>query len=287
MLAEAVHSMADSSNQILLYIGTKKSRKAPSRVHPFGYGRAHFVYAFMISIVLFVLGGVFAMYEGIHKVLHPTMIEAPMVAYAVLVAAMLLEGFALRTAMKEAKEFKPKNQTWWRFLQDTKSVNHVVLAMEDSAALLGLSFATMGITASLLTQNPVWDAVATMMIGGLLVFVAIFLFREIQSLLIGESVDADTDKKMRKVVMSVEDVDHLVDLKTLYTGPNELFIAMKIIVSGNDSAKVVANAIDEVEARLRREFPIARLIYIEPDVYKSKRQQKLSDEATRQSIVGK
>lgn len=287
LLAEAVHSLADSSNQILLYIGTKKSRKAPNRVHPFGYGRAHFMYAFMISIILFVLGGVFAVYEGMHKILHPAMIEAPIVAYAVLVMAMLLEGFALRTALREAKEFKPTGQSWWRFLQDTKSVNHVVLAMEDSAALLGLSFATIGITLSLLTGNPVWDAVATLMIGALLIFVAIFLFREIQSLLIGESVDAETEQKMREVVVSVKDVDHIVDLKTLYTGPNELFLAMKIIVGGSDSAKTVAAAIDEVEARLRREFPIARLIYIEPDVYKSKRQQKVSDEAVRQAINSK
>ncbi len=284
LLAEAVHSLADSSNQILLYIGTKKSRKAPSRTHPFGYGRAHFVYAFMISIVLFILGGAFAMYEGIHKILHPAMIESPVVAYIVLVLAVLLEGFALRTALREAREFKPKGQNWWRFLRDTKSVNHVVLAMEDSAALLGLSFAAMGITLSLVTGNPIWDAVATLMIGGLLIFVAVFLFREIQSLLIGESADRETEQKMQDVVMSVKDVDHLVDLKTLYTGPNELFIAMKIIVSGSDSAKTVAAAIDEVEARLRREFPIARLIYIEPDVYKSKRQQKISDEAIQQTI---
>lgn len=284
MLAEAVHSMADSNNQILLYVGIKKSRKAPSRKHPFGYGRAHFVYAFMISIVLFLLGGAFAIYEGIHKVLHPVMIESPIVAYVVLAVAMLLEGFALRTAIREAREFKPKGQNWWRFLQDTKSVNHVVLAMEDSAALVGLSFATIGITLSLVTGNPIWDAVATLMIGGLLIFVAVFLFREIQSLLIGESVDAETEQRMRSAVLSVDDVDHIVDLKTLYTGPSELFVAMKVIVGGNDSAKTVAAAIDEAEARLRREFPIARLIYIEPDIYKSKRQQKMSDEAVQQSI---
>ncbi len=287
MLAEGVHSLADSSNQVLLLIGSKQSRRAPTRVHPFGYGRAHFVYAFMISIVLFLLGGAFAIYEGLQKLSHPTMIEAPVVAYIVLCIAVVFEGLALRTALREAKQFKPQKQNWWQFLRATKSVNHVVLALEDSAALLGLSFAGIGITLTLLTENPLWDTVATMMIGLLLVCVAVFLFREVKSLLIGESVDPAMEKKIRDTVLSVEAIDQVVDLKTLYTGPNELFVAMKVIVGSHDSAKGVAWAIDEVEARLRRDFPIARLIYIEPDVYKSEKEQRQSDQAIERVIATK
>ncbi len=284
MLAEAVHSLADSSNQILLLLGGKQSRREPTRTHPFGYGRAHFVYAFMVSIVLFLLGGAFAIYEGIEKVQHPKMIAAPIVAYIVLAIAMLFEGLALRTALREAKHFKSRNQNWWQFLRNTKSVNHVVLALEDSAALTGLSFATVGITLALLTGNPVWDGIATLCIGALLLVVAGILFREVQSLLIGEAVDDATERRLRKTILSVEEVDRVVDLKTLYTGPNELFIAMKITVGGRDTAKSVAQAIDEVEARIRRELPIARLIYVEPDIYKSREEQRKSDKVIEQVI---
>jgi cation diffusion facilitator family transporter len=287
MLAEAVHSAADSSNQILLIIGDKQSRRQPSRTHPFGYARAHFLYAFIVSIVLFSLGGVFALYEGIKKIEDPHMLTSPLVAYIVLATAILFEGLALRTALREARSFKPKDQSWWQFLKHTKSVNHVVLTLEDSAALLGLSFATIGITLSLLTDNPVWDGIATLCIGTLLIVVAIILFREIKSLLIGEAVDPATERQMREMILSVEAVDRVVDLKTLYVGPRELFVAMKVTVGAEDSASVVAQAIDEIEARLRREFPIARLIYVEPDIYKTKRQQQRDDKVVEQSIKDK
>lgn len=277
MLAEAVHSLVDSSNQVLLLIGGRQSRRKPTRTHPFGYGRAHYLYAFIVSIVLFSLGGLFAIYEGVHKIQHPTPLESPIIAYIVLVIAMALEGFALHTAMSEARTFKPKKQSWWQFLRQTKSVNHVVLTMEDSAALLGLSFAMTGITLSIVTKNPIWDGVATLMIGALLMVVALILFTEVKSLLIGESVDLSTERKIRKLILSTEGVDHLVDLKTLYVGPMELFIAMKVTVDANESAKKVAETIDEIEAKLRSAFPVAKLIYIEPDIYKTKLQQKASD----------
>lgn len=284
LLAEAVHSVVDSSNQILLLIGGRQSRRTPTRAHPFGYGRAHFLYAFIVSIVLFSLGGVFAIYEGIHKIQHPEPIASPLIAYCVLVAAALFEGLALRTALKEAQTFKPKHQNWLQFLQQTKSVNHVVLALEDSAALIGLSFATIGLTLTLLTDNPMWDGIGTLCIGVLLILVAYFLFNEVKSLLIGEAVDSMTEKKMREIILSVEGVDRVVDLKTLYVGPMELFVAMKVTVGAEDSAGIVAQTIDEIEARLRRDFPIARLIYVEPDLYKTKRQQRSHDTATRKSL---
>lgn len=220
LLAESVHSMADSSNQVLLLIGGRQSRQEPTPTHPFGYGRAHFLYAFIVSIVLFSLGGLFAVYEGIHKIQNPEMLQSPIVAYVVLAIAMLFEGLALRTVLREARTFKPINQSWWQFLRKTKSVNHVVLALEDSAALLGLSFATIGITLSLVTGNPVWDGIGTLFIGGLLGLVAYFLFHEVKSLLIGEAVDVVTEAKMREIIESVEGVDHVVDLKNIVCWPN-------------------------------------------------------------------
>lgn len=284
MLAEAVHSVADSSNQVLLYLGSRKAKKAPTRDHPFGFGRAHFLYAFMVSIVLFSLGGAFAVFEGVEKIMHPKMIDAPIVAYVVLIISIILEGSALRTALKEAKTFKPKGQDWWEFLRRTKSVNHIVLALEDSAALIGLSFALLGITLSIVTANPVFDGIATLFIGLLLASVAVILFREVQSLLIGESVNVMSERTMKKIAMSVDNVNQVVDLKTLYTGPSEIFIAMKITVDEDEDVRTVSRAIDEIEAKLRHTFPIARLIYIEPDFYKSKKEQKLSDEEIKEDL---
>ena len=284
MLAEAIHSVADSSNQLLLLLGGKQAKKAPNRAHPFGYGRAHFLNAFIVAIVLFSLGGIFAIYEGYQKFHDPHMIEAPIVAYIVLAVAIALESFALRTVIKEAKTFKPKSQSWWRFLRTTKSINHVVLTLEDTAALVGLILAAAGITLSLLTGNPTWDGVGTLLIGALLVVVAVILFIEAQSLLIGEGVDATTERRMRKIILGVANVTHVVDFKTLYTGPSDIFIAMKVTVGAEDSATEVARAIDEIEARLRHEFPMAKLIYVEPDLFKTHDQQKAADAEMKQSL---
>lgn len=285
MLAEGVHSVVDSSNQVLLLIGGRQSRQKPTKTHPFGYGRAHFLYAFIISIVLFALGGLFSLYEGIEKITHPHMIASPVVAYVVLAIAVLLEGLALRTAMREAQSFKPRDQNWLEFLRQTKSVNHVVLTLEDSAALIGLTFATIGISMTLLTGDPTWDGIATLAIALLLGVVAYFLFHEVKSLLIGEAVDEKTERKMRQIILSVEEVDKVVDLKTLYIGPNDLLIVMKITVGAEDSAGIVARTIDEVEARLRQAYPIAHLVYVEPDLYKTRQEQRRSDDEVEKLIA--
>jgi cation diffusion facilitator family transporter len=278
MLAESIHSVADSSNQVLLLIGGKRAKKEATKTHPFGYGRAHFLYAFIVSIVLFTLGGLFAIYEGIHKIQHPEELNNPIVAYVVLGIAMTLEGLALRTVLKEAKSFKPTDQNWWNFIRKSKSVNHIVLAMEDTAALLGLCFALTGITLSLITGNGVWDGIGTLFIGGLLVVVAIILFAEVKSLLIGEGADDDTLAIIEEEILKVEVVNSIVDLKTLYVGPAEMFIAMKVTVDAEDSASVVSVAIDEIEARIRHRVPFAKLIYVEPDLQKSPEQHKALDD---------
>lgn len=279
MLAESIHSVADSSNQILLLIGGKTARKEPNSTHPFGYGRAHFLYGFMVSIVLFSMGGLFAIYEGVEKVIEPHPMENPIIAYAVILVAILLEGSSLRVVLMEAKTFKPRTQSWAKFIKHSKSVNHIVLAMEDTAALLGLAFAGIGITLSIITGDGTWDGIATLAIGALLIGVATVLFVEVKSLLIGEGASEETIAVILEQVAKVEVVEKVVDLKTLYIGPDELFIAMKIIIDHDDSATAVASAINEVEGRIRRTLPFVRLIYIEPDLLASEEKQAAMDKA--------
>lgn len=277
MLAEGIHSVADSSNQVLLLIGGKNSKKEATKTHPFGYGRAHFFYAFIVSIVLFSLGGMFAIYEGVHKIQHPEPMDNPLVAYVVLIIAISLESFALRTVMKEAKTFKPADQSWWSFIRKSKSVNHIVLTMEDSAAITGLLFALVGITISVITGNGIWDGIGTLCIGVLLIGVATILFIEVKSLLIGEGADDELVQVILNEISKVETVNTVIDLKTLYVGPAELFISMKVSVDHHDSAVVVSDAIDEIEARIRRAVPFAKLIYVEPDLHKSVEEQAAND----------
>jgi cation diffusion facilitator family transporter len=277
MLAEGIHSFVDSSNQILLLVGSANAKKAPTKTHPFGYGRAHFLYGFIVAIVLFTLGGIFAIYEGVHKIQDPHPTENVLVAYIVLAISITLEAFALRTVLKEARTFKPQDQTWWRFIRQTKSVNHIVLLFEDTAALTGLSFAVIGVTLSILTHNGVWDGYATVLIGLLLVAVASILFIEVKSLLIGEGADEKTVAIIRGQILAVEAVNQIIDLKTLYVGPNEMLITMKVAVDVEDSARLVANAIDEIEERIRVAVPAAREITVEPDIYRTAAEQVAQD----------
>jgi len=211
-------------------------------------------------------------------------VEDPLIAYGVLVFSACLEGLALRAVLKEAKTFKPKGQNWLQFIKRSKSVNHIVLAMEDISALTGLSFAFIGITLSLITKNGIWDGFGTLAIGLLLVVVAFILFTEVKSLLIGEGADEATLNRIREEVDKVEIVESIVDLKTLWVGPAELFIAMKIVVDHDDTARLIAEAIDEVEARIRSAVPEAKLIYVEPDLYKSK-QEQAEDDAELQELL--
>ncbi len=265
LLAESVHSVVDSSNQILLLIGSHQSLRQPTSAHPLGYGRLHYLYAFLISIALFSLGGLFAIFQGWEKVQHPHPIESPAIAYVIIAVSMLFEGLALRTALHEARHFKPHRQNWLAFLQQTKSVNYVVLALEDTAALIGLTIATIGVTMSLATNNPVWDGVSTLAIGVLLIVVAVFLGREVVSLLIGEAADPETEAKIRQIVLKVDDVERIINLRTVYVGPSDLFVAMKVAVDGRDSGRQITQAIDQIKLQLRQSFPIVHRVYIEPD----------------------
>jgi cation diffusion facilitator family transporter len=266
MLAESVHSLADSGNQLLLLLGGRKAKKQADREHPFGYGRERYVYAFVVSIILFSVGGVFAIYEGIEKIGHPEEIANPWIPIGVLIVAIGLESFSLRTAIKESNHTRGK-QTWVQFVRRAKAPELPVVLLEDTAALTGLAFALAGVGLSVITGDGVWDGIGTLFIGALLVLVAIILGVETKSLLVGEgATDADHDKIVA-AIESTPKVDRLIHIKTLYLGPEELLVGAKIALAPDSELRDVAETIDEVEANVREAVPIARVIYIEPDVY--------------------
>ncbi|WP_368497515.1 cation diffusion facilitator family transporter [Herbiconiux sp. A18JL235] len=266
MLAESVHSLADSGNQLLLLLGGRKAKKKADKEHPFGYGRERYVYAFVVSIILFSVGGVFSIYEGIEKIANPHPIEMPWVPLAVLVVAIALEGFSLRTAIKESNHTRGK-QNWVQFVRRAKAPELPVVLLEDTAALTGLAFALVGVSLSAVTGNGLWDGISTLFIGALLVLVAVVLGIETKSLLVGEGAgDADV-ARIRSAIEGTAKVDRLIHMKTLYLGPEELLVAAKIALAPESELRDVAATINEAEANIRAAVPIARVIYLEPDVY--------------------
>ncbi len=266
MLAESVHSVADTGNQGLLLLGGRQSRKRADESHPFGYGRERYVYAFVVSIILFSVGGVFSIYEGIEKIQHPHELETPIVPLVILLVAMVLEGFSLRTAIGESNHVRGK-QSWISFVRHAKAPELPVVLLEDVAALTGLVFAFAGVGLSVLTGNPIFDAIGTLAIGALLVAVAIILGIETKSLLVGEGASAGDFDKIREAITSHKDVEALIHIKTLYLGPDELLVAAKLAFGRAKKLSDVASSIDDVEAAIRAAVPIARIIYLEPDVY--------------------
>ena len=265
MLAESVHSLADTTNQFLLIIGGKQAKKAASAEHPFGYGRSRYVYAFIVSVVLFTVGGMFSIYEGLDKLQHPHELENIWIPIIVLIIGILLEGYSLRTAIRESRPFKG-NRSWFQFIRRAKSPELPVVLLEDTAAELGLLFALLGVGLSAITGNPVWDAIATLAIGGLLVVVAIILGLEMASLLIGEGASQADVYKIRKALQSVSGVTQVIHMKTLFLGPEELMLAAKIGVKKNATGLEIAETIDRAEAAVREEVPVTRVIYLEPDI---------------------
>ena len=265
MLAEGIHSLADSGNKVLLLVGGKRAEREANEEHPFGYGRSRFLYAFIVSVILFSVGGLFALYEAYHKWEHPEAIENwQWVPVAVLIVAIGLEGFSLRTAIGEASPTR-EGRNWWRFIQETKSPELPVVLLEDTAALTGLVFALFGVGMTLITDNGKWDAVGTAMIGLLLIVVAGILAQKTASLLVGEGADA-ADLARIKTALVGGGVDGIIHIRTLYVGPDELMIAAKIAVAPTESAAEVASAINEAEARVRAAVPEAKLIFLEPDI---------------------
>lgn len=269
MLAEAIHSVADSGNQLLLLLGGRRAQQAATPEHPFGYGRERYVYGFLVAIVLFLLGGLFALYEGYHKIQETldghAELTSPAWAIGVLVVAIGLESFSLRTAAHEARPFKGSG-SWLAFVRRAKAPELPVVLLEDTAALTGLAFALVGVSVASVTGNVLWDAAGTIAIGLLLLVVSITLGVETKSLLLGESAAAPVLADIEAAVTADPGVRRLIHMRTLHLGPDELLVAAKVAVPPESTAGAVAATIDSVERAIRAAVPIARVIYIEPDL---------------------
>jgi cation diffusion facilitator family transporter len=265
MLAESVHSLADSGNQVLLLIGGKRARRAADEEHPFGYGRERFVYAFIVAIVLFSVGGVFSIYEGVHKMQHPEPIQAAWLPITVLIIAIVLESLSLRTAMRESAPMR-RGITIYQFIRRAKAPELPVVILEDIAALIGLVLAFIGVMLTVITGDGLYDGIGTIAIGLLLVAVAIILGIEVSSLLVGEGASRPDVAAIRAAVTNGPEVVRIIHMRTLYLGPDELLVGMKIAVRPASTAADVAVAIDAVERRVRDAVPIARVLYLEPDI---------------------
>lgn len=267
MLAEAVHSVADTSNQALLLLGQRRARRQATAEHPFGYGRDRYFYSFVVALLLFSLGSVFALYEGFHKLESHEPLTSPLVAVVILVVAIVLESFSFRTAIVESRPFKGDG-TWWQFIRQAKTPELPVVLLEDAGALFGLILALGGVGLTMLTGDPVWDAVGTLCIGVLLGVIAIILILETKSLLIGEGSNPVEVQKIRDALLG-GGVDRVIHLRTQYLGPDELLIAAKIAAPAALTVREVAVVIDEAEGRIRSTVPAARIIYLEPDLDRS------------------
>ena len=264
MLAEAVHSLADTSNQGLLLLGRKTSKREPDDAHPFGFGRERYFYGFVVALLLFSVGSIFAIYEGVEKIIDPHPLEAPLVAIIILFVAAVMEGLSFRTAMKESRVTKG-GVSWFAFIREAKSPDLPVVLLEDTGALIGLVFALLGVVLSVVTGNPVFDGIGTVCIGGLLGVFATILIVETKSLLIGEGANPAL---LAAIVGELEcgRVERVIHIRTQYLAPDELLVAAKIALVAEVPLDEVAQAIDDAELRVRTKVPVARLIYLEPDL---------------------
>jgi cation diffusion facilitator family transporter len=267
MLAEGVHSVVDSGNQGLLLLGGRSARRRATPEHPFGFGRDRYVYGFLVALMLFSAGGLFALYEGVQKVRHPHHLDAPIVAIIVLVVAIGLESFSLRTAIKESRHLKGQD-TWFGFIRHAKNPELPVVLLEDVAALIGLAFALIGVGIAALAHAPIWDGIGTCAIGALLIVVAIVLVIETKSLLVGESAGPSDLAKIEAGLVG-PGVDRVIHLRTMHLGPDELLVGAKLAMPPDASLPQIASAIDDAERRVRDAVPAARVIYLEPDLDRS------------------
>lgn len=273
MFAEAIHSVADSGNQFLLIIGGKRAKRAATATHPFGYGRSRYIYAFMVSIVLFSIGGMFSLFEGVSKLSEPHELENAWLPLTVLGVAIVLESFSLRTALHEAKKARGKTSLV-QYIRHAKSPELPVVILEDIAALLGLVFAFAGVSLTVLTHDPIYDAYGTLAIGALLILVAIILGAETSSLLVGEGATADDTTLIRDALEVVVGKGAVIHMKTLYLGPDELMLGAKISVAKGATGEEIAETINAAEESVRNAVPATRVIYLEPDIKHAKPRAK-------------
>lgn len=267
MLAEAVHSVADTTNQGLLLLGRKKSQRAATKEHPFGFGRERYFYSFIVALLLFTLGAAFALYEGIHKIQHPEELSSVLVAVGILIVAIGLETYSFRTAISESRKIKGE-LSWWGFIRQSKNPELPVVLLEDTGALCGLVFALFGVGLAALTGNPVWDGIGTVMIGLLLGTIAIILIVEMKSLLIGEGAGEGILATITAALTEGE-VQRVIHIRTEYLSPDELLVAAKLALTPGMTTSDIADAIDAAEGRVRSRVPEVRLIYLEPDLDRS------------------
>jgi cation diffusion facilitator family transporter len=270
MLAESVHSVADSSNQALLLVGRSRSLRAQTEQHQFGFGAERYFYAFIVAVVLFTVGAVFSIFDGVQRISHPGHVVSPVVAFAVLVIAVILESLSFRTAIVESNRTRGR-ASWRGFIRHAKAPELPAVLLEDFAALIGLIFAFCGIALSAVTDNGRWDGAGSLAIGVLLGCVAAILAVEMKSLLIGESASTEAEAAIVAAIEAGPEIEHVIHLRTLHVGPDTLLVAAKIAIRRADSATGVAEGIDAAERRIRAAVPIAELIYLEPDLYRAAR----------------
>lgn len=266
MLAESIHSVADTSNQGLLLLGGKRAQRIADDEHQFGYGRERYFWAFIVALVLFTLGGLYSIYEGVNKILHPHELSSIGWAVGVLVIGIGLEGWSFRTAIVEARKVKG-DRTWWEFIRRSRSPELPVVLLEDAGAMAGLIIALFGVSMYVVTGNEVWDGIGTLSIGLLLLVIATILTVEMKSLLIGEAASQKHIKAMTSAVESTPGVVRIIDLRTQHIGPEELLIAGKIEFERGFTNSRLADAVDAVEAAIRAAVPLAARIYLEPDIW--------------------
>ncbi|MGH8947039.1 MAG: cation diffusion facilitator family transporter [Acidimicrobiia bacterium] len=266
MLAESIHSVADTSNQGLLLLGGRRANRIADDEHQFGYGRERYFWAFVVAMVLFSLGGVFSIFEGWEKIRNPHQPESLGWAIGVLLVGIVLEAFSFRTAIVEANKVRG-SMSWWLFIRSARSPELPVVLLEDAGAQVGLVFALIGVGMTAITGNPVWDAMGTLAIGVLLVIIAITLTIEMQSLLIGEAAREDDIRTITQLVESHSAVNRVIDLRTQHIGPEELLVAGKVEFRTSLTMLGLSDAINEVESSLRKAIPLAMRIYLEPDLY--------------------
>lgn len=266
MLAEGVHSLADSGNQLLLLLGGKRARRKADKEHPFGYGRVRYIYAFVVAIVLFSVGGMFSVYEGVSKIQHHQALEVWWLPMLVLTIAIVLESLSLRTAARESKPHKG-TLSWLQFIRRSKAPELPVVLLEDVAALLGLVIAFVGVGLTALTGNSLFDGISTIAIGLLLIAVAFIIGFEVKSLLVGEGASDEEVAKIEAAILNSKDIDRIVHMKTLYLGPDEFMVGAKISLPPSCTMLDVSAIINVAERRIREASPAATVIYLEPDVY--------------------
>jgi cation diffusion facilitator family transporter len=269
MLAESVHSVADSGNQGLLLLGGHRAKRAPTEEHPFGYGRERYFWSFVVALILFSVGGLFALYEGIEKIRHPHELESVPVAIGILVFAILLESLSFRTAVREANHVRDPQVGWWEFIRRSKQPELPVVLLEDLGALVGLVLALVAITIAHVTDEPAWDGVGTISIGVLLIVIAAVLAIEMKGLLIGESASLSDQQKIAAAIEVEPSVARLIHMRTEHIGPDELLVGAKVELVPGLSVGEAVDVVNRVETSVRRAVPAARIMYLEPDVFRT------------------